>query len=109
VAEPVSGTPTAADLSSWLRHPHRIAVDAKGYVWRAFPDMWSMAPVNPDNSAIPQPVTFYDSTVGLAEELEICADLMASAGNEKSAGVRWAAQFLRDRDPLSSLEEPGRD
>jgi hypothetical protein len=44
-----------------MRTPHRLAVDAKGYVWRAYTDeeFWSMAPVNPDNSPIPQPVTYY--------------------------------------------------
>lgn len=56
----------AADLSSWMKTPHRIAVDAKGYVWRAYGDdagtlagYWSMTPVNPDNSPIPRPVTYY--------------------------------------------------
>lgn len=92
----------AADLSSWMRHPHRIAVDGKGYVWRAYPDMWSMAPVNPDNSPIPQPVRFYDYTEDLAAYLDICADLQECAGNPRAAGVRWAAQFLREYDPLTS-------
>ncbi len=37
----------------------RLAVDAKGYVWRVFEDAWSMAPSNPDNSPIPEPVRYY--------------------------------------------------
>ena len=51
----------AGDLSSWMDTPHRIAVDAKGYVWRAYTDkeFWSMAPTNPDNSPIPEPITYY--------------------------------------------------
>lgn len=62
-------TKEAVDLSSWTKLPHRIAVDAKGYVWRAYRDpfyddqlYWSMAPVNPDNSPVPHPVTFYEPT-----------------------------------------------
>lgn len=51
----------AADLSGWLKTPHKICVDGKGYVWRAYTDedYWSMAPVNPDNSPVPHPRTFY--------------------------------------------------
>jgi len=37
-----------------------VAEDADGYWWRVFDDgTWSMCPTNPDNSPIPQPVTFY--------------------------------------------------
>jgi hypothetical protein len=43
--------------------PERLAVDADGYCWRVFKDgskgLWSMARINPDNSPIPEPVTFY--------------------------------------------------
>lgn len=41
--------------------PDRIAIDAKGYGWRQWDDeeMWSMVPTNPDNSPIPQPVTWF--------------------------------------------------
>lgn len=41
--------------------PDRIAVDAKGFGWRVWDDseIWSMVPVNPDNSPIPQPVTWF--------------------------------------------------
>lgn len=41
--------------------PDRIAVDAKGYGWRVWDDEdhWSMVPTNPDNSPIPQPVTWF--------------------------------------------------
>lgn len=41
--------------------PDRIAVDAKGYGWRVWngSDYWSMVPTNPDNSPIPQPVTWF--------------------------------------------------
>lgn len=51
----------AGDLSSWMETPHRLAVDGKGYVWRAYTDeeFWSMAPTNPDNSPIPEPITYY--------------------------------------------------
>ena len=41
--------------------PPRLAVDANGFVWRVYDDgAWSMAPVNPDNSPVPEPVTFYE-------------------------------------------------
>lgn len=40
--------------------PERIAVDAAGFYWRVVSDeMWSMCLTNPDNSPIPEPVTFY--------------------------------------------------
>lgn len=41
--------------------PDRIAIDAKGYGWRQWDDeeMWSMVPTNPDNSPIPQPITWF--------------------------------------------------
>lgn len=38
----------------------RVAVDADGYWWRVFDDgTWSMCPTNPDNTPIPEPVTYY--------------------------------------------------
>lgn len=41
--------------------PDRIAIDANGFGWRVWDDgTWSMVPTNPDNSPIPQPVTFYE-------------------------------------------------
>ena len=41
--------------------PDRIAIDAHGYGWRVWDDEdhWSMVPQNPDNSPIPQPVTWF--------------------------------------------------
>lgn len=39
--------------------PPLLAVDAHGYVWRVYRDGWSMAPQNPDNNPVPQPVTYY--------------------------------------------------
>ena len=53
-------------------NPHLIAVDAKGYVWRAYAEgvFWSMAPTNSDNSPIPEPITYY-APVGTGA----CADL----------------------------------
>jgi hypothetical protein len=50
-------------------HPPRLAVDANGYVWRVYDEFWSMCPVNPDNSPVPEPVTFYEPVgVPVAEE-----------------------------------------
>jgi hypothetical protein len=42
-------------------NPDRIAIDAQGYGWRVWDgeDSWSMVPTNPDNSPIPEPVTWY--------------------------------------------------
>jgi uncharacterized small protein (DUF1192 family) len=49
-----------------------LAVDARGYVWRVYEEHWSMAPSNPDNEPIPQPVTYYAPVEGLAgPELEM--------------------------------------
>lgn len=50
--------------------PPRLAVDAEGYCWRVWPDSWSMARINPDNSPIPEPVTFYvpESAVAAARQ-----------------------------------------
>jgi len=44
--------------------PDRIAIDANGYGWRVFghgtdDETWSMVPVNPDNTAPPQPMSWY--------------------------------------------------
>jgi hypothetical protein len=68
-----STVPTPDDAAtefdgSWFDSPHRVAVDAKGYVWRVYPEgvipgaygeCWSMAPTNPDNSPVPEPVIYY--------------------------------------------------
>lgn len=54
VSERLSGgTPKAV--------PDRIAIDANGFGWRVWNDAehWSMVPTNPDNSPIPQPVTWF--------------------------------------------------
>lgn len=45
-----------------FRVPDRIAIDALGYGWRAWDDdplFVSMVPQNPDNSPIPQPLTWF--------------------------------------------------
>lgn len=41
--------------------PDVVAIDANGYWWRVWGEdpMWSMVPTNPDNSPIPEPVTYY--------------------------------------------------
>lgn len=40
--------------------PPRLAVDGRGFVWRVYNDgHWSMAPSNPDNNPVPEPVTYY--------------------------------------------------
>lgn len=39
--------------------PERLAIDANGFGWRVYADHWSMVPTNPDNSPVPQPVTYY--------------------------------------------------
>ena len=44
--------------------PDRIAVDANGYGWRVWGDSWSMVPTNPDNSAPPQPWTWFVRDTG---------------------------------------------
>lgn len=39
--------------------PPRLAIDANGYAWRVCGEHWSMARINPDNSPVPHPVTYY--------------------------------------------------
>lgn len=41
--------------------PDRIAIDAKGFGWRVWDhsDYWSMVPQNPDNSPVPEPLTWF--------------------------------------------------
>lgn len=48
------------DSDGWCidERPH-LAVDANGYVWHVYGEHWSMARTNPDNSPVPQPVTYY--------------------------------------------------
>lgn len=83
----------AGDLSSWLKHPHRIAVDGKGYVWRAYEDdEWSMAPVNPDNSPIPEPITYYIS------EKEHQADLVRRLKKLSEKGLETGLITLGEID-----------
>lgn len=48
--------------------PPMLAVDAAGYVWRVYPDHWSMAPSNPDNEPVPGPVTYYAPTDAPTDE-----------------------------------------
>ena len=50
-------TPTPVETAA---DEMKLAVDADGFCWRVFEDgTWSMARTNPDNSPIPQPVTYY--------------------------------------------------
>lgn len=53
------GPPSAADASRVVEVPPLLAVDAKGFVWRCYDEHWSMAPSNPDNSPVPEPITYY--------------------------------------------------
>lgn len=56
------GTPAEAPDLGPNAVPDRIAIDAKGYGWRVWdehPEMWSMVPQNPDNSPIPEPLTWF--------------------------------------------------
>lgn len=68
--------------------PDRIAVDAKGYGWRVWNDEdgWSMVPTNPDNSPIPQPVTWFYKAEWIDKVLELASllpdDLNADDLNE---------------------------
>lgn len=68
---------------------YRIAVDAKGYWWRVFPDGWlSMVPTKPDGCPIPHPLTFYvpeEALSQLREALEsddVKAQLIEVATNQ---------------------------
>lgn len=99
--------------------PDRFAVDAKGYVWRVWDDVdhWSMAPTNPDNSPVPQPVTWF---VPQAERDELRKALRIAAGNDPqkmadalamARGIAWdesQAENERLRNALIEIET-GRD
>lgn len=67
-------------------HPPLLAVDANGYCWRAYADdYWSMCPVNPDNSPIPRPVTYYvPVTEGARAALESTPNKTAQADDMRS-------------------------
>lgn len=84
--------------------PPLLAVDADGYCWRVFEDGWSMAPNNPDNEPIPQPVTFYVPFDGgeLDEAMAAAAALgaaLARFDNARDALVR-AQAGTEDPAPL---------
>lgn len=76
----------SADLSGWTKEPHKIAVDGKGYVWRmytsgALNNTRSMAPVNSDNSPIPEPITYYVPEASLLQaKREVLERLKRRAG-----------------------------
>ncbi len=89
--------------------PDRIAVDAQGYGWRVWDgeDNWSMVPVNPDNTPIPQPVTYFERAdkheaemlklIDERDRLESMLDRFAYAvapeseiGEHSSANDPWA-------------------
>lgn len=51
--------------------PKRILVDADGYVWRDFGEGFlSMAPSNPDNEPLPEPVAVYMPSLPDARRIE---------------------------------------
>lgn len=99
----------ADDLSSWMDTPHRIGVDAKGYVWRAYTDeeFWSMAPTNPDNSPIPQPVTYYVPESRVAELTNALKRLMRSQAALLDEIDR--VKVLDEDDPLVAEIAESRD
>jgi len=89
--------------------PPRLAVDAQGYVWQVYDeDTWSMAPSNPDNEPIPQPVAFY---VPLNE---IVAQILARGETRREGPngpdtfytvfhrdlARWLRERFGDAEPL---------
>lgn len=56
----------AAEAQTPFTMPDRIAIDARGYGWRVWDDQaeWSMVPTNPDNSPVPEPVTWFVPEAG---------------------------------------------
>lgn len=63
-----------------------IAVDAMGYCWRVFPgEFWSMCPVNPDNSPIPRPLTFYMPTQLDENQVQLLLNYEKLEGGEQGA------------------------
>jgi hypothetical protein len=74
--------------------PPRLAVDAKGYVWRVYNDgHWSMAPSNPDNSPVPEPITYYAS---IGEAIGFDEEIQASIEEAKAEGRREALAPVLD-------------
>ena len=80
--------------------PDRIGIDANGYGWRAWDDLtlddkpvYSMVPQNPDNSPIPEPVTWY-IPVGTVEPSAEWASLCRAAA---ALGAAFA-EFENARD-----------
>ena len=94
------------DLSSWMGTPHTIAVDAKGYVWRAYRDeeFWSMAPVNPDNSPIPSPLTHYVPVEGVPARAPHPVSRAGQGYNDPGPDAR----FFKVNDEINCCWECGR-
>jgi hypothetical protein len=109
--------------------PDRIAIDAKGYGWRVWDgsDVWSMVPINPDNSPIPQPVTWYEREPNADEVLrEMTNPHRPHSGDwnvwndgyeagTRPKRLRWSYRvervsiFSDDRDAEAWLNELGAD
>lgn len=83
----------------------QIAVDAKGYCWRTWHDNdhWSMCPVNPDNSPIPHPVTWFIPQAEvdrLRAELALKDEVLNEIRALANEWRRRAAHFGRAADKI---------
>lgn len=75
--------------------PAKLAVDANGFVWRVYPEFWSMAPSNPDNEPIPQPVTYYvPESPGMVPLVEVARDVLAAWDGWAGASDEWGTKDL---------------
>lgn len=76
--------------------PPKLAIDARGFVWRVYDTHWSMAPSNPDNQPIPGPMAYYvlvSERLSYAEAYEaaypgpLWLELLRAAWNLLTKGV----------------------
>lgn len=88
----------------------RLAVDADGFVWWHHADgTWSMARTNPDNSPIPQPVTYFVPTEEMADlraellEAKEARDHFESIGAAHRAEIDLLTRIVDqvDMDPFT--------
>lgn len=84
----------------------RIAVDGMGFGWRVWDDQtwWSMIPTNPDNSPVPQPITWFVKAE-LVEELRKAQALWVQTHDTEpcmcagDVALRAALQALDEWEP----------
>lgn len=92
--------------------PDRIAIDAHGYGWRVWDgeDHWSMVPQNPDNSPVPQPVTWFVPAATDDDWERFCNDITEHAPLSFDGDVGHeaiAVEYVRWLERMAVRSLPG--